>query len=1198
MTTYTEEQALEASIQYFNGNEKAAKIWLSKYCLKDNNGNIYELTPDDTHWRLAKEIARIEEKKFKNPLSEKEVYEYIKDFKYIQPQGSPLFAIGNPFQHVSASNCFVVESPNDSYSGIVRTDEQIAQISKRRGGIGYDISTLRPKGMPVKNAARTTTGAVSFMHRFSNVGLEVGQEGRRGAQMITISVHHPDILDFVKVKADEKSVTGANISVRLSNDFLIAVTENTDYELRWPVDSTNPTVKQKISARKVWKEIIHYAWLRAEPGLLFWDRIISESPADCYSKMGYKTISTNPCYGPEVRFLNENGYIKFKDATLSHNKVVTDNRVKEHGLGTTINQAGLSYETHQKAELLRITTKIGFQLDVTPNHEFPTNNGTVIAQNLTDEKLLISVPTINSESIKGKLPETPDEICALLMGLIAGDGCFTKNKDMVHVEFWGHEQEKMEKLVCNLIDKLYDSTNEYKQNSRNRFYSRYRVDKMPYESGVGGSYKTRITSTFLALYLKNRYGFEKNTKHTVPDFIMRNANTNIGKYYVVGMVYADGTVTGTKDKGFSVRISQNNPEFLREIQLLLHANGVVFGLYFRKKASYRFIKTKEYFCKNLYELISIGGHYKLYSELFGIIGSYKELHLDDILSKHNPRMKYEFYTTIDSIEELEPSPVYCITEPKTNSVIANGVTSTNCGELPLSAFDSCRLLMLNTFSYVENPFTPDAFFDFDKFYKHSKIAQRFMDDIVDIELECIDDILNKINSDVFEEDYNRVERELWQKIKIACENGRRTGTGVTAIGDTIAALGLKYGNDDSIDVVENIYKTLKHACYESSIDMAEEIGPFPIWNYELEKSNPFLLRLAQERPDLWVRMKKSGRRNMALLTTAPVGTLSQLMQLLNYFETTSGIEPLYTWKEYTRRKKINPNENAKVDFIDSMGQKWTEFTVRHAGIQLFCDINPGKTLEDSPYYGASAEEINWQQRVKLQARANLHVDHSISSTVNLPNDVKEEEVANIYEAAWKAGVKGLTVYRDGCRSGVLVTKSEEKEKIKKTDAPKRPKDLSAEIHTFKIAGKEYTAFVGLLESEPYEILVKTDTNLSRSIKAGTVRKIKRGHYAAIVEGEIIVDSITEGMSHEEEALTRMVSTALRHGADISYIVHQLEKTKGEMISFAKCISRTLKKYIEDGVKVSGEACLKCESNSLCRQEGCITCQNCGWSKCG
>lgn len=811
MVTYTEEQALEASIQYFNGNEKAAKIWLSKYCLKDNDGNIYELTPDDMHWRIAKEIARIEEKKFKNPLTEKEVYEYIKDFERIIFQGSPSFGIGNPYQIVSLSNCFVVESPHDSYSGIMKLDEHIAQISKRRGGIGYDISTLRPKGMPVNNAARTTTGAVSFMHRFSNTGREVGQGGRRGAQMITIDIHHPDIEDFITIKNDEVSVTGANISPRVSNEFMIAVEENTTYKQWW---GSKKNAKE-VFAKPIWDLIIESAWSRAEPGVLFWDRIINECPADCYEYYGFNTISTNPC-----------------------------------------------------------------------------------------------------------------------------------------------------------------------------------------------------------------------------------------------------------------------------------------------------------------------------------------------------------------------------------------------GEINLSAYDSCRLLVLNTFAYVKNPFTNDASFDFDKFYDDAKIAQRFMDDLVDLEKECISRIIKKIELELGP-GVNSVELDLWKRIEIACASGRRTGTGVLAIGDTIAGLGLKYGSDESIYTVEKIYKNLKHACYESSIEMAEELGPFPIWNHELERKCAFLKRIKDERPDLWERMKKSGRRNISLLTTAPTGTISQLSKIGPYFETTSGIEPLFTWKSYIRRKKVNHNDkDITIDFVDKLGDKWTNFEVRHSGIQYFLDANPGKTVEDSPYYGATANEIDWLKRVKLQGRANLHVDHSISSTLNLPADVTKEKVSEIYLTAWKLGCKGVTIYRDGCRSGVLVTKTEEKEKIKKTDAPKRPKDLLAEIHTFKIAGKEYTAFVGLLESEPYEILVKTNSELSRNIKNGTVRKIKRGHYQAIVDGEIVVDSITDGMSHEEEALTRMVSTALRHGADISYIVHQLEKTKGDMISFAKCLSRTLKKYIQDGVKVSGETCQKCESHSLIRQEGCITCQNCGWSKCG
>jgi ribonucleoside-diphosphate reductase alpha chain len=631
--------------------------------------------------------------------------------------------IGNPYQTLSLSNCFVVAPPYDSYGGICLTDQHIVQISKRRGGIGYDISQLRPKGLMVKNAARTTSGAISFMHRFSNSGREVGQGGRRGAQMITISVHHPDILDFIKVKNDEVSVTGANISVRLTDEFLKAVKENKNYDQRWTSLDGKINISGMASAREVWKEIIHSAWLRAEPGILFWDNILT-GPADCYEE--FRSSSTNPC-----------------------------------------------------------------------------------------------------------------------------------------------------------------------------------------------------------------------------------------------------------------------------------------------------------------------------------------------------------------------------------------------SEIPLSEYDSCRLIAINLFSYVKNPFEKTAYFDYKEFYHDAQIAQRLMDDLVDLEIEKVNEIINKIKNDPEPIEVKRTEIELWTKIKGAAEGGRRTGLGITAMGDTLAALGLKYGSNKSIKEVEEIYRTLKFGAYRASIDMAKELGAFPAWDAKKEKDNEFLNRFKDEvilleEPtirgyDIWSDMQKYGRRNIALLTTAPTGTLSLLALILSYFGTSSGIESVYKL-DFIRRKKINHDDkNVKIDFIDKVGDKWTNFNVFHAGFQAWMDITGKTKVEDSPYFGALAEEINWTQRVKLQAAAQKHICHAISSTINLPENVTEEEVAKIYETAWESGCKGITVYRNNCRTGVLIDKEEVKDK-------KRPKELPCDVHHITVKGKPYFCLVGLSNGIPYEVFAGKNGHLDKKIKSGKIIKVKRA-YKAVFDDETEINPI-------------------------------------------------------------------------------------------
>jgi len=816
---YTYDEAFTDSIKYFNGDELAAKVFIDKYALRDYDNNILENTPDMMHHRLAKEFARIEQKKFKKPYSEKYIYELLKNYEKILPQGSPIFGIGNPYQICSISNCFVLEEPEDSYSGIIRVDEQLVNISKRRGGVGISLNKLRPKNFKTTNAARTSTGILSWMHRYSNSIREVCQNGRRGALMLTLNVHHPDIENFITAKNDGTSVTGANISVQITDEFFSAVLNNEDYEQRFPLK--NPTFTRKVSARKIWKLIIHNAWLRAEPGIQFIDSVLRESPADCYALFGFLTITSNPC-----------------------------------------------------------------------------------------------------------------------------------------------------------------------------------------------------------------------------------------------------------------------------------------------------------------------------SELF------------------------------------------------------------------LSILDSCRLLAINLMCCVKNAFSKDSYFDYTELYELAQVGQRLMDDLVDLELECIGRIIAKIKSDPEPDHIKKNEIEMWEKIHKSCYNGRRTGLGITALGDVLAALGIEYGSEESVNVTEEIYKTLKFGSYRSSIDMAKELGPFPVWDWNLEKDNPFINRFKDEsilsenpidgNPDIHgleilKDIKKYGRRNIANLTTAPVGTLSTQARFKVeklYTGTTSGFEPCFK-KSFIRRKKGNPgDDHFRSDFIDETGDHWMEFEVNQAGVQAWLDINPDAKMKDCPY--VEADNVVWTQKVKMQGAAQKHVDHSISVTCNVPENTKEEEIAKIYEAAWQYGCKGYTVYRDKCRSGVLVEKAIE-----------RPKDLTCDVHHVSVKGKEYFVLCGMNNGVLYEIFAGRNGWLDHSVKTGKITKYKKA-YKAIFEDETELCPITAMSEDDEQVITRLVSLAIRNKTPLAEIIDQLEKIKGGINSFNKAICRVLKKYLKSGT-IAGEKCPDC-SSSLIYVEGCKRCSNengvCTYSKCG
>lgn len=847
--TYTYNEAFESSKKYFEGDELAARVWATKYALKDSQGNYFELTPDDMHRRIAREIARIE-RKYKNPMDEQLLFDLMNHFRYLVPQGSPMAGIGNNLQVGSLSNCFVIglKGEPDSYGGIIKIDEEQVQLMKRRGGVGHDLSHLRPKGAEVKNSALTSTGLVPFMERYSNSTREVAQDGRRGALMLTVSVKHPDSEAFVDAKMTEGKITGANVSLKIDDAFMQAAIEGKEYTQQYPIHAEKPKYTQKIDATTFWNKIIHNAWQSAEPGVLFWDTIIRESLPDCYADLGFKTVSTNPC-----------------------------------------------------------------------------------------------------------------------------------------------------------------------------------------------------------------------------------------------------------------------------------------------------------------------------------------------------------------------------------------------GEIPLCPYDSCRLLAINLYSYVENPFTPNAKFNFSKFKEHVMYAQRMMDDIIDLEMEKIETIIAKIETDPETDEVKATELNLWKKIKDKTSQGRRTGVGTTAEGDMIAAMGLTYGTEEATKFSVEVHKTLALAAYRSSVMLASERGAFPVFDYKREVNNPFMNRLKEADPELYDLMVKYGRRNIACLTIAPTGTTSILTQ------TTSGIEPVFL-PVYKRRRKVNANDKeVRVDFVDESGDAFEEYVVYHPKFITWMNIN-GIEVKDnytqeqideivakSPYYKATSNDVDWLNKVKMQGAVQKWVDHSISVTINLPNDVSEEMVNKLYVEAWKSGCKGCTVYRDGSRSGVLISLKNEKKKTTENAVPspadengfvthKRPIELDADVVRFQNNKEKWIAFIGLIDGKPYEIftgIADDDEGIfcPKSVSKGKIIKVidengqKRYDFQFVNKRgfKTTIEGLSEKFNPEFWNYAKLISGVLRYRMPIAQVlklVGSLELDNQSINTWKVGVERALKKYLPNGEKASGQTCPNCGQESLVYQEGCLICTNCGTSRCG
>lgn len=1184
---------------------------------------------------------------------------------------------------VLCQNCFVIDSPYDSYGGLLKTDQEEAQIMKRRGGVGFDISTIRPKGVQTANAAKTTDGIAVFMERFSNTCREVAQGGRRGALMLSISVHHPEIETFINIKRDLTKVTGANISVRLTDEFMKAVENDKDYEVRFPVDSDKPTITNRLNARGIWDQIIESAHSSAEPGLLFWDTVQRRTPAEAYPE--FRSVSTNPCLSGATLIATADGRnaVSIKQLAEEGKDVPVYSVDARSGI-ISIKMGRNPRITGYDKELVRITLDDGTFYDVTPNHGMMLRDGTKVeAKDLKpgdslsrftkraepvskDGQLYYRVNTDSRSVSVGRIFEhrlisqfhNPNgwehkKVAAKEIGFAKTGGIVVHHKDFnglnnrpdnlevltfrehqtLHAEladvsgennprFTGHTEEEIRNHAILLTKQLnrrfgYKDWQGYaKENGLPQTFSDYRTSFLGTVSNLAQwaaiecdveyidvdprlikslqsmrelGYTSRIDGNVVLVQkiCENcqNYFETEHIKREIAYCSHRcsldkiNSNVEFQKMRTIATAstYAERSIKVRENQAriySNLKFQLNRKPLIKEWEAACRAEGI----------SYR-LKSKNAY-QNFKELAEAGDNY-----------NHKVVSVEPLDGLHTV-----YNITVD--------------DNHTTSIVSwdnttlSGVNTFQCGEIVLSPYDSCRLLLVNVYSFVENPFTPEAKFNFPKFRNTCILAQRLMDDMVDLEIECIDKILAKIQADPEPEDVKANEINLWNKIRNACVTGRRTGTGVTAVGDAVAALNLYYGSDDSVDMTERIYRELAVGCYESTIEMAKERGPFPAYDYELEKDHEFINQIVDYIPGLSDEWKKYGRRNIALTTTAPAGSVSVLTQ------TTSGIEPAYLL-EYKRRKRINPNDkDVTPDFIDELGDKWVEFPVYHHGFKKWMDVTGKTDVKESPYYGATSNDINWVQKVKAQAAAQKWICHAISNTTNLPSDVSIETVKDIYMTGWKSGCKGVTIYRDGSRSGVLVsneTKSPEAE-ITIHHAPKRPIELPCEVHNMTVLGEKWTFFVGLLNGRPYEIMGGLSKHVSMPKRVKHGKTVKHNgptspkarydfhyDYEDDPDNEVILRDIATLFDNAiYSAFTRTISLALRHGTDVRFVVEQIQKgaeKEDDLFSFSKAVSRVLKGYIEEGTKVVGKKCAECGSDDLKYTEGCLSCNSCGWSKC-
>jgi ribonucleotide reductase alpha subunit len=1155
MRVYSYSQVFEASVEYFQGDEFAAKVFVDKYALQNLKGEFLELTPTDMHHRLAKEFARIENK-YPNPISEETIFSLIDHFQFIVPQGSPMSAIGNPYQLQSLSNCFVIQGiysdKLDSYGGIMLADQELAQIMKRRGGVGLDLSGIRPKDVITNNAARTTDGIAVFQERFSNTCREVAQNGRRGAEMQTLHINHPEAETFINIKRDLKKVTGANISLRLSDEFMFAVKEEKDYDLRWPVDVSPDKAKvtKRVNSKNIWDQIIDSAWASAEPGLLFWDTVKKHTPSDIYADFGFNSISTNPCIiGSSLIAVADGRNAVSIEQLAKEGKDVPVYSTNPKTGQVEIKMGRKPRKTGEKSEVWKLTLDDGSTLIATPNHKVLTKELNYVE--LKDLKPNISVFPFYSFNSNGYR-----QISNAGQKMVDGARRNRRQYRLIH-EFY----------TSDLPD-LYNFFDP-------KFYAIHHKDFNSYNDCID-NLQVLTHEAHKRLHSEKIMG-SNNPYHRMDDDWKHNFASH----------------PGSKNSKW---IDVSNDELIDHGKKLFATHGkLTYKMWFdyaKKNSLPTYLGNKARFGHFSNFKNQIADNHKVVSvEFYGHEDVYN-ITVDD---NHN-------YHVITSNED-------------SRFITSSGLCVKNCGEIVLSAYDACRLLVLNLASYVTNPFKKNASFDFKLFHEHTLIAQRLMDDVIDLELEAIDRILAKIEMDPEPMEAKQVEFNLWKKIRNMNVSGRRTGLGITALGDALAMLGIKYGSKESIDVTYKIYHALAVGSHSSSCIMAKERGAFPVFDFKLEKDHEYLNSIFDDcSPEIRKMWKNTGRRNIANTTTAPAGSVSALTR------TTSGIEPVYMLS-YTRRKKHNPSDkNARVDFVDAMGDSWQEFTVYHYGVKRWMDATGETNIEKSPYWGATSNEIDWMASVDLQAAAQKSIDHSISKTCNLPENATKELVSKVYMRAWESGCKGFTVYRDKCRDGVLLSTKPEPKKNDVSDsrppaiamvmAPKRPIELTCDIKKVKVSGEAWTIFVGLLNGKPYEIFggLSKYVDIPNKYKRGKI--VKNGKVNGVTTYNLVIGEGEDEMTIKDianvfenanfGAFTRTISLALRHGTPVQYVAEQLLKDKhSDVTSFSKMAARVLKQYIQDGTKTTMERkCPGCGAeNSIIYQEKCIKCTNCSWSLC-
>ncbi len=1020
-------------------------------------------------------------------------------------------------------------------------------------------------------------------HLFWCQGFYVHNSGRRGALLISINCHHPEIETFINIKKDKKRVTGANISIQWTDEFMKAVEKDEMIQLRFPVQKdVEHKIEKFVSAKEIWDKFVESAWESAEPGCAFIDTIWRYTPSDIYEQ--FRTLTSNPCVVGETWVLTEEGPRQVKELLNKKHNLYID--------GNIYNTLNGFYSTGTK-KVFCLKTKEGYSVKLTKDHKVFTGQGWKKAKDIVDgDKIRIH----QHKNVEWEGDGSQND--GYLLGLLIGDGTFSSNgeKNKAIISIWEDEDDGH----LSMMNRVNEAFERFPK--RSDFIGFGKIDHSHFSP-----FNQYNISCASFTEMAKKYGIVKGNKRLTDE--IEKGSSSFYKGILSGLFDSDGSVQGTQKKGISVRLSQINKDVLVRAQRMLSRLGIKSVIYKRKDAGTKMLPDsnrlmREYPIQELFELVVSNDCLLQFREIIGFCHSGKKNKLDTLLSLYKRNLnETNYFVSFDSLEECGEEEVYDVNVEEVHSFDANGIYVHNCGEIYMNN-DSCRLMLVNLYNFILNKFKANSEFDFKEFDKVVQIAQRLMDDLVDLELEKIDKILEKISTDPEPKEEKEIELNLWKKFRENCVLGRRTGLGITALGDALAALNIKYGSENSLVKTEEIYKALCLGAYRSSVKLAEERGAFPMFDLKLELANPFIQQILNEDEELRKNFIKFGRRNIAITTTAPAGSVSTETQ------TTSGIEPAFMLS-YKRRRKV-PKDNEKVDFIDESGDAWVEYEVFHKPLLDWKNATGLDDIKQSPYYGATANEIDALMSVRQQAIAQKWVCHSISRTVNLPSSATKEQVNQIYMEGWKTGCKGITVYRDGCRTGVLVStddKKEEKSTFIDNQAPKRPEVLECDIHRANIQGEKWVVLVGLLNGRPYEVFagLSNKIELPKKFNKGRIIKhskktVRSSYDLKLGEGdeELTIKDIIGTFNNPNNAtITRFISLSLRHGSSVRFVVEQLQKDEADdFTSFTKVVGRTLKKYIQDGQQVSSDkVCWSCGEEGLVYQDGCVSCKSCGSSKC-